>query len=69
MDLVCGPTPERLLQQAAQHGVVARVKQLPDLSPLSRLAALNLADNNLLCLPPWLLKMAGLEVLDLSGAC
>lgn len=48
MDLVCGATPERLLSQAAQHGVVARVKQLPDVSPLTGLRALNLADNNLL---------------------
>lgn len=47
MDLVWGATPPRLLSQAQQHGIVARVKQLPDLSPLQRLAALNLADNNL----------------------
>jgi hypothetical protein len=67
MDLVWGAAPPRLLTQAQQHGIVARVKQLPDLSPLRRLAALNLADNNLAEVPPWLLKMSGLEVLDLSG--
>ncbi|KAI7842300.1 hypothetical protein COHA_003941 [Chlorella ohadii] len=67
MDLVWGATPPRLLTQAQQHGIVARVKQLPDLSPLRRLAALNLADNNLMEVPPWLLKMAGLEVVDVSG--
>lgn len=42
MDLVCGATPPRLVAQAAQHGVVARAKALPDLSPLTRLRALNL---------------------------
>lgn len=47
LDLVWGATPPRLLAQAVQHGIVARVKQLPDLSPLRHLAALNLADNNL----------------------
>lgn len=128
LDLVWGATPPRLLAQAVQHGIVARVKQLPDLSPLRHLAALNLADNNLvevgglvggwvgwcvgvpearagaelliagqhsppncrprrpqpvpwpptaslvlLCfvilpqVPPWLLKMTGLEVVDFSG--
>lgn len=68
MDLVCGGTPQRLLQQAATHGVVARVKRLPDLSCLKeRLTALNLADNNLVEVPPGVLKLTGLEVLDLSG--
>ena len=63
-----GRTPQRLLAQAAQLGVVARAKPLPDLSRLSRLTALNLADNNLMEVPPCLLKLTGLEVLDLSGA-
>lgn len=67
MDLVWGAAPPRLLAQAQALGIVARVKQLPDLSTLRRLAALNLADNNLAELPAWLLKMTGLEVLDLSG--
>ena len=67
-DLVTGPTPQRLLAQAAQLGVAARAKPLPDLSRLTRLTALNMADNNLLEVPPCLLKLTGLEVLDLSGA-
>lgn len=47
MDLVCGAAPTRLLMQAAAEGMAARVKQLPDLSPLAgRLTALSLADNN-----------------------
>ena len=62
-----GPTPQRLLAQAAQLGVAARAKPLPDLSRLTRLTALNLADNNLLEVPPCLLMLTGLQVLDLSG--
>lgn len=47
MDLVSGSAPQRLMQQAAAHGVVPRVKSLPDLSHMTNLTALNLADNNL----------------------
>jgi hypothetical protein len=64
---VCDAAPPRLLAQAAQHGVMARVRLAPDLSPLTRLRALNLADNNLGAPPPWLPKLRGLKVLDMSG--
>lgn len=67
LDLVAGAAPPRLLAQAAAQGLVPRTSQLPDLSPLGRLRALNLADNNLGALPPCLLKLTALEVLDLSG--
>jgi hypothetical protein len=67
LDLVCDAAPPRLLAQAAQHGVMARVRLAPDLSPLTRLRALNLADNNLGAPPPWLPKLRGLKVLDMSG--
>ena len=71
MDLVWdGIVPPRLLAQAEQHGLAPRAKPLPlDLAQrLPALTALNLSDNNLVQVPPFLLKMTGLEVLDLSGA-
>ncbi|KAL4445740.1 hypothetical protein ABPG77_008939 [Micractinium sp. CCAP 211/92] len=67
MDLVSGGTPPRLVQQASAHGMVPRAKLMPDLSHMARLTALNLADNNLIEVPPCILKLTGLEVLDLSG--
>lgn len=51
--------------QAAQGGGAARIKLLPSLAHMTRLSALNLADNNLARVPADITRLTALEVLDL----